>query len=78
MYNFFLALNLLIGKSNFCSAFSPGKDVYSANMIITCSIRLNGFKNFFPHKFPKYEEQDYMDSHFNRIYKKSEKMNGKV
>ena len=55
-------MNLLIGKSNFCSAFSPGKDVYSANMIITCSIQFNGFEKFFLINF-----------HFNRIYKKSEK-----
>ena len=71
-------MNLLIGKSNFCSAFSPGKDVYSANMIITCSIQFNGFEKFFSLKFPKFEEEEYMDSHFNRIYKKIRKMNGKV
>ena len=58
----FWAMNLLIGKSNFCNAFSPGKDVYSANMIITCSIQFNGFEKFFLINF-----------HFNRIYKKSEK-----
>ena len=44
-------------------------------MIIPCSIQFNGFEKFFSLKFTKFEEEDYMGSDFNRIYKK-QKMNG--
>ena len=66
----FLSNELVIGKSNFVAPSPLGKMCTQPIWSFPAPIQFNGFEKFFSLKFPKFEEEDYMGSHFNRIYKK--------
>ena len=62
LYNFYWAMNLLIGKSNFVAPFPLGKMCTQPIWSFPALFNSTDLKSFFLINF-----------HFNRIYKKSEK-----